>query len=193
MKTKIILGTFIAIFFTNILSFASTFEVIEGKYVQKNYASKKDKTLWASGNFLIVKSIGICWKTEKPIKYKTVMTDKEVFQVNEKGEKKTLTKRTSPYFETVSEITKSIFVSDKKTLAKYFTEKEITDKIYIYEPIEKNIKEIIKGVELHFDENMQIKNVKLLYINGDITEYELTAERTSNTVTNGEKEHFEKK
>ncbi len=181
----------ISIFFVNTALYALEFEAISGEYTQENYIAKSKQTLVSSGDFTVLRSLGIYWDCQKPMSYQTIMTDESVVQINANGQKQIMTDNSNPYFDTVASMIKSLFMLDDVELAKYFDKTELARDKYKYSVKDRNVKKFLSEVEVTLDTNGYIENMKILYANKNTTEYKLNVKTISSTANAKQKGYFE--
>lgn len=165
---------------------------VKGSYKQKNYIAKTKKTIESSGAFVLSRTHGIIWYTEKPQKSVTVMTEQKVLQVFPNGTEKELGNSGNPIFSSVALLTKSLFTQDTAVIEQHLNMRQYKNGLLEYVPKDNTIASVIKKIELVNADNGYISSVVITYSNGDTTEYILSVSSFNDALTQNETAYFEK-
>ncbi len=193
-QTLSIIKTIITILIltTNVCCYALDFEVVSGQYIQENYVAQSKQTLSSSGDFTVVKELGIHWDNKLPIAYQTIMDDQQVLQIYANGQRQIVSDNNNPYFSTVANMIKSLFVLDDEALNIYFNKTILAENKYRYNVKDKNIKKFLEYVDIDMGSRGYISNMKIFYANKNTTEYRLDVKNISSTISVTQKKYFEK-
>ncbi len=170
---------------------ALDFETANGNYIQENYIAKSKQTLISSGDFTVVRTMGIHWNCNKPMVYQTIMTDESVMQINANGQKQIITDNSNPYFDTVASMIKSLFMLDDDEISKYFDKTVLSSDRHKYSVKDRNVKKFLSEVEMTIGKNGYIENMKILYTNKNTTEYKLDVLNISSSISSKQRSYFE--
>lgn len=165
---------------------------VKGSYKQKNYIAKTKKTIESSGTFVLSRTHGIIWYTEKPQKSVTVMTEQKVLQVFPNGKEKVLGNSGNAIFSSVALLTKSLFTQDTAVIEKYLHAMQTETAVWVYTPKDDTLASVIKKIELKNADNGYIGSAAITYGNGDTTEYVLSVSSFNEALTTDATAYFEK-
>ncbi len=185
------LSILVLVFCISVYCYALDFETASGQYVQENYIAQSKQTLSSSGEFTVVKTLGIHWDNKSPMAYQTIMNDEHVLQIYPNGQKQIVSDNSNPYFSTVANMIKSLFVLDDEALSKYFNKTTLSQNKYKYTVKDNNIKKFLQSVEMILGNSGYIENMKIFYANKNTTEYKLEVKNISSNISDKQKSYFE--
>lgn len=163
-------------------------KLLRGTYTQ--ILTQKNKSFESSGNFMIVNGYGICWITKEPKESITVMGKNSVMQIIPNGTKKVIADSNNAMFSRISNIIKSIFTNDEKSIKDSFYE-SIENNTIIYIPKIKELKKAIEKIEVNISNLGYIEKIKMYSSNGSTTEYLMEVLSIENNLTSKETKYFE--
>lgn len=143
---------------------------VRGKFIQSKALSGVSKRLNSEGFFIVDKSKGIMWITEKPI-YQTLKVSNSGIRIgNKSGVLMNLDARSEPSVKYINELVLAIFSGDMSALEKLFNYSgEVTSKGWNLELTPKNtISTLFKKITIVGSST--INRISFISKDGDLTE-----------------------
>lgn len=96
-------------------------QTVRGRFVQTKVMTGISKHLVSDGNFIVDKSQGVLWITEKPIYQKLRVSSSSIKIDNKNGNLMTLDARSEPSVRYINELVLAVFSGDMNTLERLFS------------------------------------------------------------------------
>jgi outer membrane lipoprotein-sorting protein len=155
---------------SQIETLVSAAPTVRGKFTQSKTLSGVSKKLNSEGFFIVDKSKGIVWITEKPI-YQTLKVSNSGIRIgNKSGVLMNLDARSEPSVKYINELVLAIFSGDMSTLEKLFNYSgEVTAKGWNLELTPKNtVSTLFKQITIVGSST--INRISFISKDGDLTE-----------------------
>ena len=161
-------------------------QIVRGNFTQTRILIGVSKKLTSDGFFLIDKSKGIVWVTERPIYQAIKITDAGIIIGNKTNTLMTIDSRNQPSVKYINELMLAMFSGDMNSLERVFNSTgEFTTKGWVLELTQKNPSSaILKSVVI--TGNSAISHITFSTKEGDITDINFTNVKPITSLTKDE-------
>lgn len=186
--------------FQFICSKLSEAKIVKGDFTLAQKSAKTGKTINSSGTYTLSQKDGIIWFTEKPVKSVMVMMDDKIVQ-EMRGQKRVMDGKQNETFKGIANVTSAIFTGRYDDIKLKFeikwTENESGGNIIDVElvPTDKTIAAYLKKVYIKAQitkDSAEINEFTIIQFNDDEKKYVLSGQTRPKTLTESEKQYFEK-
>lgn len=161
-------------------------QTVRGKFTQIKVISGISKQLVSEGNFVVDKSLGVLWITEKPI-YQRLRVSKSTIRIdNRSGNLMTLDARSEPSVRYINELVIAVFSGDITSLERLFSYSgEVTSNSWTIELMPKSFSST-PFKKILMSGGTTISRITFLSKEGDSTEIQFSDVRSAANLTNDE-------
>ncbi|WP_286282152.1 outer membrane lipoprotein carrier protein LolA [Polynucleobacter sp. HIN8] len=161
-------------------------QTVRGKFTQIKVISGISKQLVSEGNFVVDKSLGVLWITEKPI-YQRLRVSKSTIRIdNRSGNLMTLDARSEPSVRYINELVIAVFSGDIISLERLFSYSgEVTSNSWTIELMPKSFSST-PFKKILMSGGTTISRITFLSKEGDSTEIQFSDVRSAANLTNDE-------
>ena len=174
-------------------------KIVRGNFSLAQKSAKTGKTINSSGTYTLSQEDGIIWFTEKPVKSAMVMMNDKIIQ-EMRGQKKVMDGKQNETFKGIANVISAIFTGRYDEIKAKFEinwKEDSSGKIIDVEliPVDKMIAAYLKKVNIKAqltDKGAEINEFTILQFNDDEKKYVLSGQMKTNSLTESEKQYFEK-
>lgn len=161
-------------------------QTVRGKFTQIKVISGISKQLFSEGNFVVDKSLGVLWITEKPI-YQRLRVSKSTIRIdNRSGNLMTLDARSEPSVRYINELVIAVFSGDITSLERLFSYSgEVTSNSWTIKLMPKSFSST-PFKKILMSGGTTISRITFLSKEGDSTEIQFSDVRSAANLTNDE-------
>lgn len=173
-------------------------KIVKGDFTLAQKSAKTQKTINSSGTYTLSQQDGIIWFTEKPVKSVMVMMNDKIVQ-EMRGQKRVMDGKQNETFKGIANVISAIFTGRYEEIKNKFevVQKKSSDGVFEFElvPTDKTIAAYLKNVSIKAritDNGVEISEFTIIQFNDDEKKYVLSGQTKPNSLTESEKQYFEK-
>lgn len=184
--------------FQFICSKLSKDKIVKGDFTLAQKSAKTQRTINSLGTYTLSQEDGIIWFTEKPVKSVMVMMNDKIVQ-EMRGQKKVMDGKQNETFKGIANVISAIFTGRYEEIKNKFevVQKKSSDGVFEFElvPTDKTIASYLKNVSIKAritDNGAEISEFTIIQFNDDEKKYVLSGQTKPDSLTESEKQYFEK-
>lgn len=173
-------------------------KIVKGNFILAQKSAKTQKTINSSGTYTLSQQDGIIWFTEKPVKSVMVMMNDKIVQ-EMRGQKRVMDGKQNETFKGIANVISAIFTGRYEEIKAKFeiVEKSSAENVFEFElvPTDKTIAAYLKNVSIKAritDNGAEISEFTIIQFNDDEKKYVLSGQTKPDSLTESEKQYFEK-
>lgn len=173
-------------------------KIVKGDFILAQKSAKTQKTINSSGTYTLSQQDGIIWFTEKPVKSVMVMMNDKIVQ-EMRGQKRVMDGKQNETFKGIANVISAIFSGRYDEIKTKFeiVEKSSAENVFEFElvPTDKTIAAYLKNVSIKAritDNGAEISEFTIIQFNDDEKKYVLSGQTKPDSLTESEKQYFEK-